>query len=136
VKLQCHSFSGTYTIIIDTNQKQNVPASLIPSECTVVLLLITKLSYTGSLSCGLLYKFDRIKFCRHIMRNVILIRADGLERIKHSSGATQNTSVVFHQHIRANHNSLHPSTRIIISDKLNAMTLNSRNSAARVLDTD
>jgi hypothetical protein len=120
---------------IGTNQKQNVSASLIPSECTVVFLLITKLSYTGSLSCGLLYRFDRIKFYRHIMRNVILIRADGLERIKHSSGATQDTSVVFHQHIRANHN-VHPSTRITISDKLNSMMLNSRNSAARFLDTD
>jgi hypothetical protein len=65
-----------------------------------------------------------------------LVVEDRVERIKHSRGTTQYTSVVLHQHVTANHNKVHQSTRIIISDKWNAMTLNSLNRAARNLDTD
>jgi len=70
------------------------------------------------------------------MRNLRLICEDRVERIKHSRGTTQDTSVVFHQHVTANHINVHQNTRIIISDKRNAMTLNSRNRAARNQDTD
>jgi hypothetical protein len=46
--------------LIDTNQKQNASAALIPSGCTVVFLRITKLCYTGTLSGSLHYRFDSL----------------------------------------------------------------------------
>jgi len=70
------------------------------------------------------------------MRNLRFICEERVERIKNNRGTTQDISVVFHQHVTANQNNVHQSTRIIISDKRNDITLNNRNRAARNLDAD